>query len=184
MNDQRTPNTIWRQNADGSWEPTPLVVGARPGGGGGGTSNGPFLTEFEVIGGDNITIVHNGDGSITLREGGHIISEGGVDTPFRTRLNFSGGVSVVDDAANNRTNVIVDAGGSAGTLVWRGPYDAGAVYSPGDVVSSGDGLFVFTAGTTGFGFGEGPFGDGAFGGESSGGGLFGSPPFGEGPFGG
>lgn len=183
---EQTTLATWRKNPDGSWEPLRVdrvrnPNTPNPGGGSG------FLTEFEVVGGDNIIIEHVGDGSIVLRQGGHVIADHNVPTPFEPQLNFIGtGVSVSDDPANARTNIEIDAGSGSGGMIWRGPYDMGSSYSPGDVVVFGDGLFVYDGPIT-FGYGYGPYGGGPYGAGSGGGGGgegFGGDPYGSGPYGG
>jgi hypothetical protein len=106
----------------------------------------------------------------------------GVPLAWRPKLDFQGaGVSVVDDAENQRT--VVTIGSHVPGMAYRGEWDPDALYSAGEVVWFEDALFIFGGGAQGFGFGFGGFGEGPFGGEMEGTG-FGAELFGSGPFGG
>lgn len=180
----RTPLAEWRQNDDGSWEPIPTLGQAREAVTSGGPGPGGSFGPEDILAGDQVLVTELPDGKVLIERGGHAILYAGTERPWRPNLDFrGGGITVTDDFGSLSTIVEFDQGAASGAMVWRGAYDAGAIYAPGDVVVYGDAIFVWSGTAEGYGFGFGPFGEGPFGGTEPAGG-WGSEPFGEGPFGG
>lgn len=181
----RTPLAEWRQRADGSWEPVPSVSGRAASSilAGNADPNGPYLTPGEVDGGDNVLVTQLPDGTILIERGGHAILYQGVEKPWRTSLDFTGGgVDVTDDGINDRTVVTIPGISLSGAMKWRGEYNPSGLYTPGDVVWFEDALFVFTDSGVAYGYGYGPYGGGPYGATPLAG--FGTAPYGYGPYGG
>lgn len=87
-------------------------------------NNGDLVCLVYVEGAEPIALWHS-PGSSGGIVSGHVIQDEGVDLAQRPRLNFTGaGVTVTDDAVNNRTNVTISGGGGSvdlsGVVTFRG----------------------------------------------------------------
>jgi hypothetical protein len=78
---------------------------------------------------------------------GHVIeSPSGAEMPPETKLQFTGAVSVTDDAEHSRTVIRVASGE---IINYRGPWVASATYHPGDAVARAGGSYLALSISTG-----------------------------------
>lgn len=94
------------------------------------TSNGGKLCKIDHYG--VITVIEGGGGGGGTA--GHIIQEEGSPLAQRASLNFIGsGVTAVDDALNNRTNIVFSGGSSFQYFIEPvAPTDPPYTFNPGD----------------------------------------------------